>query len=49
MKDEGKTSKASLTEAFGKWTNLRLVIIALFGTVNGSFLPVLRRYLLPST
>ena len=49
MKDEGKTSKAPLTEAFGKWPNLKLVIIALFGSVNGSFLPVLRRYLLPST
>ena len=49
MKDEGKTSKAPLTEAFGKWPNLKQVIIALFGTVNGSFLPVLRRYLLPST
>ena len=47
MKDEGTTSKAPLTEAFGKWSNLKLVIIALFGTVNGSFLPVLRRYLYP--
>jgi MFS family permease len=35
MKDEGKTSKAPLTEAFGKWPNLKLVIIALFGAVAG--------------
>jgi len=35
MKDEGTTSKAPLTEAFGKWSNLRLVIIALFGAVAG--------------
>ena len=35
MKDEGKTSKAPLTEAFGRWPNLKLVIIALFGAVAG--------------
>jgi MFS family permease len=35
MKDEGTTSKAPLTEAFGRWPNLRLVIIALFGAVAG--------------
>lgn len=35
MKDEGKTSKAPLTEAFGKWGNLRWVIIALLGAVMG--------------
>jgi MFS family permease len=35
MKEEGKTSKAPLTEAFGKWPNLKLVIIALFGAVAG--------------
>jgi MFS family permease len=35
MKDSGKTSKAPLTEAFGNWTNLRLVLIALFGAVAG--------------
>jgi MFS family permease len=35
MKDEGTTSKAPLTEAFGRWSNLRLVIIALFGAVAG--------------
>ncbi|WP_336958969.1 MFS transporter [Sphingobium aquiterrae] len=35
MKDEGKTSKAPLTEAFGQWKNLRWVIIALLGAVAG--------------
>ncbi len=35
MKDEGTTSKAPLSEAFGKWTNLRLVFIALLGAVAG--------------
>ena len=35
MKDEGKTSKAPLTEAFARWGNLRWVIIALLGAVMG--------------
>ncbi len=35
MKAEGTTSKAPLTEAFGRWGNLKLVIIALFGAVAG--------------
>ena len=35
MKDEGTTSKAPLTEAFGRWGNLKYVIIALFGAVMG--------------
>ena len=35
MKDEGKTSKAPLTEAFAEWGNLRIVIIALVGAVAG--------------
>jgi MFS family permease len=35
MKDEGKTSKAPLTEAFMRWGNLRWVIIALIGAVAG--------------
>jgi predicted MFS family arabinose efflux permease len=35
MKDEGATSKAPLAESFGKWSNLKLVIIALFGAVAG--------------
>ena len=35
MKDEGTTSKAPLTEAFGKWENLKYVLICLFGAVMG--------------
>jgi len=35
MKDEGKTSKAPLTEAFAKLGNLKWVIIVLFGAVAG--------------
>ena len=35
MKDEGTTSKAPLREAFAKWDNLKLVLIALFGAVAG--------------
>jgi predicted MFS family arabinose efflux permease len=35
MKDEGTTSKAPLREAFGRWPNLKIVIIALFGAVAG--------------
>ncbi|MDX3901763.1 MAG: MFS transporter [Sphingobium sp.] len=35
MKEEGRTSKAPLTEAFGRWSNLRWVLIALFGAVMG--------------
>jgi len=35
MKEEGKVSKAPLTEAFGKWPNLKIVLIALFGAVAG--------------
>jgi MFS family permease len=35
MKEEGATSKAPLAEAFAKWGNLRLVLIALFGAVAG--------------
>ncbi|WP_429589696.1 MFS transporter [Sphingomonas zeicaulis] len=35
MKEEGTTSKAPLTEAFGQWRNLRWVLIALFGAVAG--------------
>ena len=35
MKEEGTTSKAPLTEAFGQWGNLRWVIIALLGAVAG--------------
>ncbi|HEX4843474.1 MAG TPA: MFS transporter [Limnobacter sp.] len=35
MKEEGKTSKAPLTEAFGQWRNLKVVILALLGLVAG--------------
>jgi MFS family permease len=35
MKAEGKTSKAPLTESFGKWKNLKIVILALFGLTAG--------------
>jgi len=35
MKEEGTTSKAPLAEAFGKWGNLKIVIIALLGAVAG--------------
>ncbi len=35
MKAEGKQSKAPLTEAFGHWRNLRLVLVALIGAVAG--------------
>jgi MFS family permease len=35
MKDEGTTSKAPLTEAFGQWGNLRWVLVALMGAVAG--------------
>ncbi|WP_130620826.1 MFS transporter [Dyella amyloliquefaciens] len=35
MKAEGKHSKAPLTEAFGQWKNLKLVILALLGATAG--------------
>jgi MFS family permease len=35
MKAEGKTSKAPLTEAFGRWKNMKLVILALIGLTAG--------------
>jgi len=35
MKDEGKISKAPLLESFGRWRNLKIVLIALFGLVAG--------------
>ena len=35
MKAEGKTSKAPLSESFGQWKNLKIVILALFGIVAG--------------
>ena len=35
MKEEGKLSKAPLTESFAEWKNLKIVILALFGLVAG--------------
>ena len=35
MKEEGKLSKAPLTESFAQWKNLKIVILALFGLVAG--------------
>ncbi|MGA8892146.1 MAG: MFS transporter [Anaeromyxobacteraceae bacterium] len=35
MKEEGKGSKAPLTESFLKWRNLKIVLLALFGAVAG--------------
>ena len=35
MKEEGKTSKAPLTESFTKWPNLKIVILALLGLTAG--------------
>ncbi|MBV7462635.1 MULTISPECIES: MFS transporter [unclassified Acidovorax] len=35
MKAEGKTSKAPLTESFGQWKNLKIVILALVGLTAG--------------
>lgn len=35
MKDEGKTSKRPLTEAFGEWKNAKIAILALLGATAG--------------
>jgi MFS family permease len=35
MKEEGKLSKAPLTESFAQWKNLKVVLLALFGLVAG--------------
>jgi MFS family permease len=35
MKSEGKTSKAPLSESFGQWKNLKIVILALIGLTAG--------------
>ena len=35
MKAEGKTSKAPLSESFGQWKNLKVVILALLGLTMG--------------
>jgi MFS family permease len=35
MKEEGKGSKAPLTEAFGQWKNAKIALLALFGLTAG--------------
>ena len=35
MKDEGTSSKRPLTEAFGEWKNLKIVLVAFFGAIAG--------------
>jgi MFS family permease len=35
MKAEGKGSKAPLKESFGQWSNLKIVLLALFGATAG--------------
>jgi MFS family permease len=35
LKNQGQLSKAPLTEAFGRWPNLKLVILALLGATAG--------------
>jgi MFS-type transporter involved in bile tolerance (Atg22 family) len=35
IKREGKLSKAPLSEAFGQWSNLKIVLLALFGATAG--------------
>jgi len=35
MKEEGKTSKRPLTEAFGEWANAKIAILALLGATAG--------------
>jgi MFS family permease len=35
IKAQGTTSKAPLAEAFGRWSNLKIVLLALFGAVMG--------------
>jgi MFS family permease len=35
MKSEGKASKAPLAESFGQWSNLKIVLLALFGATAG--------------
>src|SRR5450755_1504238 len=35
MKEEGRTSKAPLTESFGRWSNGKIVLLALLGLTAG--------------
>ena len=43
MKEEGKTSKAPLTEAFGTWRNLKVVLVALLGAAMMAMRPKVAR------
>lgn len=43
MKDEGTTSKAPLTEAFGQWKNAKWVLVALLGAAAVAILRSMRR------
>ncbi|HWA61921.1 MAG TPA: MFS transporter [Caulobacteraceae bacterium] len=36
MKEEAAISAAPMSEAFGRWSNVKLILIALFGTICGS-------------
>ena len=52
MKEEGKHSKAPLSEAFGQWSNAKIALFALLGLVAGQARglvhgPVLRPVLPP--
>jgi len=35
MKEQGKSSKSPLTDSFGNWKNLKIVLLALFGATAG--------------
>jgi MFS family permease len=35
MKEQGKTSRAPVSESFGRWSNLKIVAVALFGATAG--------------
>jgi MFS family permease len=35
LKEEGRVSKAPISEAFGQWKNLKIVLLALFGLTAG--------------
>ena len=49
MKALGKDSKAPISEAFGNWANLKLVLIALFGSTAGMTCICIRASFTPST
>jgi len=35
MKEQGRTSRAPVSESFGRWSNLKVVLVALFGATAG--------------